>query len=112
MAMYGRNSSLESRWMGDATIPEVSAFVFMPNGPVRAWCKKKELEDEANLNLLFTFQHPFLLTQILSRLIDHFHSLLSILLPLPDTCIYCDFNCGFWLQAKHDINFIIKIHFS
>ena len=72
--------------MGDATIPEVSAFVFMPNGPVRAWCKKG-LEAEANLNLLSLFNTFFVVTQILSRLIDHFHSLLSISLPLPDTVV-------------------------
>ena len=51
--LVGRNSSLESRWMGDATIPEVSTFVFMPNGPAR--CKKRGRNHKPS----FTFQHFF-----------------------------------------------------
>ena len=57
LAMYGRNSSLESRWMGDATIPEVSTFVFMPNGPAR--CKKKEAVTTNLLSLFNTFFKAF-----------------------------------------------------
>ena len=68
---FGRNSSLlESRWMGDATIPEVSTFVFMPNGPV---CAAKK---EAVTTSFFHFSTPFcLLTQILSSPFwsNHFH---------------------------------------
>ena len=51
--LVGRNSSLESRWMGDATIPEVRTFVFMPNGPAR--CKKKEAVTTNLLSLFNTF---------------------------------------------------------